>query len=215
MNPISIITLAEVSTPVWITIYAGLGSIATVLVSLLVARWKKRSDDFSSFMNQSSDFRNEVLKELERKKKEYEKEIQSCKALVESQSQLVEALKNEKIILNQIPQLLWYADKQGRFSFFNQRWYEYTGLSFDLSVDKGWLSVLHLDDRAKANADWFNAVKNAKPLNAVYRIRSNEDGQYRAFLLKAVPIFDAYGRVSQWIGSYTDIADAIQSNKKK
>jgi PAS domain-containing protein len=37
-----------------------------------------------------------------------------------------------------VPQLIWANDETGRPVYFNRRWYEYTGLSFDQSAGMAW-----------------------------------------------------------------------------
>src|SRR5688572_30436875 len=41
-----------------------------------------------------------------------------------------------------VPQLIWTNDSNGRATYFNQRWFAYTGLSFEESRGPGWQKIV-------------------------------------------------------------------------
>src|ERR1043166_10250955 len=45
-----------------------------------------------------------------------------------------------------LPQIIWTALPDGRAEYFNQRWFEHTGLTWEQSQDRGWLSMAHPDE---------------------------------------------------------------------
>jgi PAS domain S-box-containing protein len=106
-------------------------------------------------------------------------------------------------IVNLVPDLLWRNDLKGNAVWYNQRWYDYTGQTFEEAQGNGWLDVIHPDDRAQSYANFHNAVKECRPLRQEHRIRSS-DGNYRWFLVQAQPTEDDTGNVL-WFGSATDI----------
>src|SRR5687767_339643 len=57
-----------------------------------------------------------------------------------------------RTLANAIPQLAWMADTQGRRYWYNQRWYEYTGLRPDESLGLGWYLAHHPDHRSTVAA---------------------------------------------------------------
>src|SRR3954471_17223597 len=60
-------------------------------------------------------------------------------------------------LVDGIPQIIWTNNSVGVADYFNRRWHEYTGLTYEQSVGLGWQYIVHPDD-AKASAErWFRA----------------------------------------------------------
>ena len=105
-----------------------------------------------------------------------------------------------------IPQMVWVADPRGRHIYFNNRWYEYTGLSREASMGEGWITPLHPDDRDRSISVWKAATEKGESYEIEYRFRK-ADGAYRWFLGRALPQYDAVGDVVCWFGTCTDVDD--------
>ncbi len=39
-----------------------------------------------------------------------------------------------------MPQIVWTADRDGRATYYNRRWWEYTGQTPDRAAEAGWIS---------------------------------------------------------------------------
>ena len=104
-----------------------------------------------------------------------------------------------------MPQIVWTADSKGSATYFNQRWFDYTGMTED-EADDAWSRVTHPDDVALANANREQALTDSSVFEVEYRFRA-ADGTYRWHLGRAVPIAHADGSVDFWIGTATDIDD--------
>ncbi len=108
-------------------------------------------------------------------------------------------------LANAVPQLTWINNQDGRNTYHNQRWSDYTGLTEEeLNEDGGWTRVIHPDDLERAQGRWADSQKSAAPYEVEYRIR-RADGSYRWFLGRAVPYRDDQDRVLRWFGTCTDI----------
>ena len=105
-----------------------------------------------------------------------------------------------------IPQLVWQTGSDGRSDFFNDRWYDYTGLTPTASLDDAWLAALHPEDVERTREVWTSAVRAERLYETEYRFRAR-DGTYRWFLARGVPMRDAHGNVVRWFGTCTDIDD--------
>lgn len=104
-----------------------------------------------------------------------------------------------------LPQLVWIARPDGYHIYFNQRWWEYTGLDPDASLGDGWWSnALHPDDRERTMEAWQHSLQTGDPYEIEYRFRA-ADGQFRWFLGRALPQRDEQGRIIRWFGTCTDI----------
>jgi PAS domain S-box-containing protein len=108
-----------------------------------------------------------------------------------------------------MPQMAFIANSKGDMTYFNQRWFDYTALNFKDSKD--WSkSPIHEEDFAKAYTLWQESVASGKPYQIEFRIK-RADGAFRWHLARAVPIRNSRGRITQWVGTKTDIHDQKQA----
>lgn len=106
-------------------------------------------------------------------------------------------------LANVVPQIIWTNNVEGKADYFNQRWYEYTGLSFEQSEGPGWQAVVHPDDAPASVEKWRKALAAGEIFDTEYRLRRS-DGIYRWFIGRNVPLRND-GKVSGWFGTATDI----------
>jgi formate hydrogenlyase transcriptional activator len=112
----------------------------------------------------------------------------------------------DRTVLDAIPTLAWSARSDGSVDFFNQRWLDYTGLTAEEAHDWGWTDALHTDDLNGVVDYWRSVLTSGEPGEIEARLR-RFDGEYRWFLFRAIPSFDADGRIVKWFGTNTDIED--------
>lgn len=118
-------------------------------------------------------------------------------------AKLEQKAKELEQITEAIPQLVWTTDAQGFHTYFNNRWYEYTGLSFSESVKEGWLNSLHPQDLERTKKAWKQSLSTGTPYYIEYRFRKH-DGTYRWFIGQAVPLRNSEGEIIRWFGTCTD-----------
>jgi PAS domain S-box-containing protein len=111
-----------------------------------------------------------------------------------------------RLAMDMIPAVAWSAGPDGSADFVNRAWIEYTRLSLEDTKGSGWSSMLHPDDRAKFVDKFLKAVTAGTAYEDEGRIR-RADGQYRCFLVRAVPFRDEAGNTIRWYGTCTDIED--------
>ena len=110
--------------------------------------------------------------------------------------------------LDAVPQIVWTAQPDGVFSFFNRKWFEYAGVSFPQQSEQGWLAWVHPEDLPKTSAVWREALRKGESCEMEYRLRRGTDGNYRWHIGRALPVRNASGGVVvQWFGTSTDIHD--------
>jgi two-component system, chemotaxis family, CheB/CheR fusion protein len=102
-----------------------------------------------------------------------------------------------------VPQFVWTADAKGGFDYFNQRWYDYTGMRLEDGKGDGWVASVHPDDRERVTEGWAKSVATGEPFEIEYRLRG-ADGAYKWFLRRAVPLKEN-GKVVKWFGTSTNI----------
>ena len=111
------------------------------------------------------------------------------------------------VVADLVPDLLWRADPRGGRTWANRRWTEYTGQSAEEAAGFGWVEAVHPDDRTRAVDEATGAAgafRSGNPFQAEHRVRG-ADGAYRWFLVNAAPLRDEDGRVTEWVGSSTDV----------
>jgi len=109
-----------------------------------------------------------------------------------------------QLIIDAIPAIVWRKLPDGSADFLNQHFREYTGLSLEHGLGWGWMNAFHPDDRLME--EWRGAVAAGKPFQKQARLR-RADGQYRWFLIRAVPLRDEPGNIINWYGTSIDIED--------
>lgn len=107
-------------------------------------------------------------------------------------------------LANNIDQFAWTCDRLGLATWYNQRWYEYTGTAPDAMHGDGWRAVHHPEHVDRVEASLMRAVKAEEAWEETFPLRG-ADGEYRWFLSRAVPIRNRKGHVIRWFGTNTDI----------
>ena len=126
-------------------------------------------------------------------------------ALHESQEQF-------HAMANGIPQLAWMADADGNIFWYNQRWYEYTGTTFEQMEGWGWQTVHDPEMLPKVLEGWKGAIATGAPFEMEFPLRG-ADGSFRMFLTRVMPVKDLEGRVVRWFGTNTDISERKQAQE--
>lgn len=116
-----------------------------------------------------------------------------------------------RIMIDQIPALVWSKLPDGSLDFFNQRFREYTGLSLEEGLGWGWINAFHPDDRR--TEEWRAALAAGEPFEKEARLRGT-DSKYRWFALRAVPVKNDQGVTIKWYGTSTDIDDRKQAESE-
>lgn len=118
------------------------------------------------------------------------------------------------LLANNIPQITWTNLPDGQFDFFNQRWYEYTGLPFDKAYAQDWMHYIHPDDVSITLEKFSNSIQTGEIFEVENRYR-RADGIYRWYLNRSIPLRDEKGKLLFWVGSATDIDDQRKAIEKK
>ncbi|MBB1285974.1 PAS domain-containing protein [Flavisolibacter sp. BT320] len=121
-------------------------------------------------------------------------------------NQLQAVLDEFQFVTDFMPQMVWSTQPDGFHDFFNKQWYNYTGLTYEQTKDKGWSLVLHSDDYDRTWKIWQHSLETGEVYETEYRLRRH-DGQYRWFLARALPMRDEQGNIIKWFGTCTDIHD--------
>ncbi|MBD0333965.1 MAG: PAS domain S-box protein [Cyanobacteria bacterium Co-bin13] len=117
-------------------------------------------------------------------------------------------------LADNIAQLAWMADETGEISWYNQRWFDYTGTTFEEVAGWGWQQVHHPDFVESVTAKFRRCVEAGSTWEDTFPLRGR-DGEYRWFLSRAIPIRNEQGQVVRWFGTNTDVTDRLQAEQER
>ncbi|MDP2448973.1 MAG: PAS domain S-box protein [Polaromonas sp.] len=115
-----------------------------------------------------------------------------------------------RLLTDAMSQIVWVMRADGTYTWFNQRWLDYTGLSMEESLGRGLTGLVHPDDDLRGSRLLKQALASGDPCEIEYRLR-RADGVYRWMLCRALPQRDATGQTIQWLGTLTDIDELKQA----
>ncbi len=115
-------------------------------------------------------------------------------------------------LADSMPQIVWGADPDGHFDYYNQRWYEFTGRPEGVTGDSSWTDVVHPDDQKECLERWHSATRSGDAYEIEYRLRE-KTGVYHWFLRRALPVRDRTGRITRWFGTCTNI-DGVKAKEE-
>ncbi len=108
-----------------------------------------------------------------------------------------------------MPQIVWSADVNGTATYFNHRWFEYTGMTPAEAAASPWSAVVHVEDLP----GWLSKLSSSDAFEHEVRLRG-ADGTHRWHLARTAPIRDEHGRVESWVGTATDIDDRKRAEQQ-
>lgn len=120
-------------------------------------------------------------------------------------ARLRESEERFRHLADQSPEMFWVADAEGRCTFLNERWLEFTGLARDAATVAGRFGPVHAIDLRRVAQTFTAAMTAQQPFRAEYRLRRH-DGLYRWMEEAATPRF-LEGRFAGFVGSLRDVSD--------
>lgn len=107
--------------------------------------------------------------------------------------------ENAKVLVERLATILWESAPDGLVEVDSASWRAFTGQSYDDWKGYGWLTALHPDDRVATVGKWRDTVRDERPVEAEYRLKSL-DGRYHWMRIHAVPARDEDGQIRRWFG---------------
>ncbi|MCX6217361.1 ATP-binding protein [Spirosoma sp.] len=124
-------------------------------------------------------------------------------------------LKSEaefRTIAEAAPALVWICSALGENSYFNQRWYDYTGQTVEQARGVGWAVTMHPDDAFRILPYWQRCQMTGEAYEGEVRYRRH-DGVYRWHIFRALPRRSATGQIEGWYGLSIDTDDAKRAQE--
>ncbi|MCB1100149.1 MAG: PAS domain S-box protein [Verrucomicrobiae bacterium] len=126
---------------------------------------------------------------------------------------LSESEERFRTMANSMSQLAWITNADGYRTWYNQRWYEYTGTRPEEMEGWGWQSVHDPALLPQVMKAWQEAIAVGHPFEMEFPLRG-ADGQFRDFLTRGLPFKNAEGKVMQWFGTNTDVGTLKEAEQK-
>lgn len=119
-----------------------------------------------------------------------------------------------RTLADSMPQMVWSTLPDGFHDYYNARWYEFTGMPPGSTDGDGWNDIFHPEDQDRAWGVWRQSLATGDPYQIEYRLR-HRDGTYRWTLGRALPMTDAAGKITRWIGTCTDIHEQKLASEER
>jgi PAS domain S-box-containing protein len=111
-----------------------------------------------------------------------------------------------------LPILCWIARADGWISWYNRRWYEFTGTTPADMEGWGWQSVHDPERLPDVMERWTLSIQTGQPFDMTFPLRA-ADGSFRPFLTRVTPHRDNSGAIQNWFGVNIDVGDLHDSQK--
>jgi len=121
--------------------------------------------------------------------------------------------KKLRDVIETIPTMAFVTRPDGSNEFVSQRWVQYSGLSAEDTAGSGWQTTIHSNDIEQHLMKWRAALASGEPFENELRHRS-ANGEYRWFLIRAVPLRGEQGNIVKWYGTLTDIEDRKRAEEE-
>jgi PAS domain S-box-containing protein len=132
--------------------------------------------------------------------------------LVESREKSEE---NVRMILESLPQITSISSSMGTNIYFNNFFYEYSGISREEASKNGWNEILHPEEKENLINEWEECKRDERDFYKELRLKRKADGMYRWHIVNLTPVKNKLHKVIQWIASATDIHEQKTKEEKK
>jgi PAS domain S-box-containing protein len=111
-----------------------------------------------------------------------------------------------------IPQLAWMTNAAGECTWFNRRWFDYTGTTLAEMRGWGWRKVHDPEQVDRVIAGLQQSFERGEPWEDTFPLRGR-DGSFRWFLSRAMPVRRKDGTLVGWFGTNTDITARLETER--
>ena len=129
------------------------------------------------------------------------------KAIRESERQFHDLIDN-------LPELAWSAQPDGHIDFYNRRWYEYTGTTFEQMEGWGWKSVHDPQMLGQVVEKWTRSVTTGESFEMEFPLRG-ADGVFRWFLTRVCALRGPSGRIVRWFGTNANVDERRKASAER
>ncbi len=133
---------------------------------------------------------------------------------VHAENALRQSEERLRQLANTIPNLAWMANADGAITWYNDRWYEYTGSTPQEMTGWGWQRVHDPDFLPQVMALWTESLRTGQPFEMPFMPLRGKDGVFRLFYTRVMPLRDPSGEIVQWFGTNTDVSSLKRAEEE-
>ncbi|TNC48319.1 PAS domain S-box protein [Rubellimicrobium rubrum] len=137
---------------------------------------------------------------------------------ITAQRQAEESLRESegrfRAMADSAPVMIWTSDADGRCTYVNRIWQEFTGSHLSQAMDRNVLMAIHPDDRPRTEAIVTAARAARRPFQTEYRL-ARADGSYAWVIDTASPRLAPDGAYLGDVGSVLDISERRRAEEKQ
>ncbi|ELR71907.1 Multi-sensor Hybrid Histidine Kinase [Fulvivirga imtechensis AK7] len=111
------------------------------------------------------------------------------------------------------PVMIWVTDSNGKWTYFNKTWLQFTGRLLEDGLGTGWTENVHPNDLPRTVTNYNNALENHQSFSIEYRLRRH-DGKYRWIRDTGNPAYTPEGEFTGYVGCCHDIHDQRLTQEK-
>jgi PAS domain S-box-containing protein len=130
--------------------------------------------------------------------------VQDVSERVDAENAVRKSEERFRELANNIDQIVWTCDAAGQPTWYNDRWYEFSGSTFEQMLNDGWRTHVHPAHYERIGERFRQCIDTGEVWEETFPARGKTP-EYRWFLSRAIPIKAADGTVLRWFGSNTDI----------
>ncbi|HVV56543.1 MAG TPA: CHASE3 domain-containing protein [Mucilaginibacter sp.] len=128
--------------------------------------------------------------------------------------ELAESESRFRVMMATLPQIAWTSLPDGEVTFFNRKWYDYTGRTPEQSLGWAWTSIIHPDDLPRC-AEAYKSILESGEVGEFEARKINSEGVYRWHLARIQPVINDEGEARLWVGTATDIDELKNLQQQK
>ena len=128
---------------------------------------------------------------------------------------LLTSREHFKFLADNIPVIVWTALPNGELNYYNKKWYDFTGTSFEESKGWGWTDMIHPEDVERSKNSWSISVNTGTAFSTEFRYKRASDASYRWHYVHALPFRNNQNEIIAWFGISSDIEDQKMAMQKK
>ena len=137
--------------------------------------------------------------------------LDACAAALDRAAHFDEISRSQRryrTLLESTHAALWELDRNFEIQGESPNWQAMTGQTYAEYVGRGFMAVLHPDDRPRLEADITRGIQGSDPFELRGRMR-RIDGQYRHVVAIALPVPEERGAGQGWAGSIQDVTEEV------
>lgn len=118
-----------------------------------------------------------------------------------------------RVMAETVPAILFTADREGRWEYASQRFFDFTGLAPAMAAAPAWSDLVHPEDAARVGAGWRRSTMMGEPFFQELRLRG-ADGRHYWVVARGHPIRNAHGQIERWFGAAVEIDELKRAERE-